>query len=221
MDSIKSWLKNNNFSLIILFIVFWTPVIIFLKIAGEVSEKEPIHADIAVLNWLHSHASPFLNSFFLTFTNIGGLFGIMTISLLLLAYLLYKKQRKDALLLLASVGGATAANLILKGLFHRHRPSLFRSSVVETSFSFPSGHAMASSALVLSVILIFWNTKWRWLVTAVGIFFVLAIGISRPYFGVHYPSDIIAGWCVSTAWVLLVFFISRRLHLHLKTPKTK
>jgi membrane-associated phospholipid phosphatase len=219
MNTIKHWLKNNNFSLIILFVVFWTPVIIFLKIAGEVVEKQPIPFDITILNWLHGHANSFLDTFFMIATNTGGVVGIVIISLLLISYFLYQRQFKSSLLLVASVGGAVIANLILKSLFQRDRPSLFDSSVIEKSFSFPSGHSMASSALVLCVILLFWNTKWRWLVTTLGVLLVLAIGISRLYFGVHYPTDVIAGWCASTAWVLLVFYVSKKLHLRIK-PQT-
>ena len=185
----------------------------FLKLAGEVVEKEPIAFDTTIINWLHSHASPFLDSFFLVFTNIGGVVGIVTITILLSALLVYKKQRRNSLLLLIGVGGAAVANLILKGLFQRDRPSLFDPSVVETGFSFPSGHAMASSALILCVIIIFWNTRWRWLAISLGVFVVFAIGVSRLYLGVHYPSDVIAGWCVSTAWVTLVFFTLKKLRL--------
>ncbi|MEO5949493.1 MAG: phosphatase PAP2 family protein [Candidatus Saccharimonas sp.] len=211
MYTLKHWLKVDNLSLVLLFIVFWVPVIVFLKLAGEVIEKEPIAFDTVIINWLHAHANPFLDSFFLVFTNIGGVIGIVTITILLVTYLLYKKQRRNSLLLVAGVGGAAVANLILKALFQRDRPSLFDPSVVETSFSFPSGHAMASSALILCVILIFWHTKWRWLVTLIGAIVVLAISVSRLYLGVHYPTDIIAGWCASTAWVAIVFFASKKL----------
>jgi len=220
MNNLVRWLKHKNASLIILFIIFWAPFIVFFKIAGEVIEKEPIHFDIVILNWLHNHANLFLDSFFLVFTNIGGVAGIVMITSVLIAYLLYKRQRRNSLLLLAGVGGAATANLILKGLFQRDRPSMFDSSIVETSFSFPSGHAMASSALVLCVILIFWNTKWRWLITGAGICLVLAISVSRLYFGVHYPTDIIAGWCASIAWVLTVFFISNKLSLRFGSQNT-
>ena len=76
--------------------------------------------------------------------------------------------------------------------------------MVEHSSWFPSGHAMASSALALSLIVIFWSTKWRWLVLAGAIFYVVIIALTRLYLGVHYPTDILAGWAVSCAWVAIV-----------------
>ena len=63
---------------------------------------------------------------------------------------------------------------------------------------------MVSSALVVSLIVIAWNTRWRWYVTIAGVIFMSLIGYSRLYLGVHYPTDIIAGWLASTAWVLVV-----------------
>lgn len=200
----------------ILFVFFFIPVILFFQIADEIIEKEPIGFDNAVLLWLNSHSNAFLDIFFLTFTNIGGVIGMIILTLLIVVFLMYKKQRRKALLVLAGVGGATTANLILKALFQRDRPALFDSLVFETTYSFPSGHAMASSALFLSLILISWQTKWRWLMIGIAIFMVLAISISRLYFGVHYPTDIMAGWCASSAWVVLVFFAAKKLGLRLK-----
>ena len=210
MDTPSKRQKLINFRLILLFLVFWTPLIVFFKLAGEIIEEEPIESDIAVLNWLHGHASPLLDQVLLAFTNIGGVIGMTIIMTVLVASLVYKRQFRNATLLFAGVGGTTAANIILKGLFHRSRPSLFSTQVVETSFSFPSGHAMASAAFTLCLVLMTWNTKWRWPVVLLGALYTLAVGISRPYFGVHYPSDILAGWCASVAWVVLVFYVINR-----------
>ncbi|MDF2461379.1 MAG: acid phosphatase, partial [Candidatus Saccharibacteria bacterium] len=109
-----------------------------------------------------------------------------------------------------SVAGAALLNLLLKASFQRDRPDLWESIVTETSYSFPSGHAMASSALAFSVMLVLWETKWRWLAVAVGTIYFVLVGVSRMYLGVHFPSDVVAGWCVSLAWVGIVHRILRR-----------
>jgi undecaprenyl-diphosphatase len=197
--------------LILAFLLFWIPVITFSKLAGEIVENEPIAADTSILQWMHSHATPALDVFFLVVTTIGNVEILLPITLIIVGYLLYKKQRLNALIILFSVGGAAMANLILKLLFHRDRPSFWHSLIVETGYSFPSGHAMLSSALVLAIILITWRTRWRWVIVSLGVIFIALIGLSRIYLGVHYPTDIIAGWSVSFVWVCIVFAVASGL----------
>lgn len=202
--------------LAIAFVLFWAPVVVFLKIAGEILERQPIGSDTTLLKWIHSTATPAFDAFFLFITNLGNVEYILPITSFLILYLLYKKQRLNALIVTFGVGGAAAANFILKHLFHRDRPAFWHSLITETGYSFPSGHAMLSSALILCVIVILWNTKWRIFSIIIGATIVVLIGYSRLYMGVHYPTDIIAGWSVSAAWVGIVFFItkfaSRRYH---------
>lgn len=186
---------------------FWTPVIIFLKLAGEVVEKEQIPFDVAILEMIHTQANTTWDAVFFAITTAGDVASIIAITIILSAYLYYKKRRRDMVILVASVGGAAVANIVLKLLLQRARPSLWHSSVVETTFSFPSGHAMLSSALIFSLVVILWKTRYRWLAIVGGALFVLLVGLSRLYFGVHYPSDIIAGWSVSMAWVVIVAFV--------------
>ena len=198
--------------IILISLVFWVPIIIFLKLAGEVIEKEPLWFDTTILTWFHTHATSFLDFFFTFITNAGGITSVIIISALLCAFLIYKKRYYNAQLLLLGLGGAAAANVVLKALFHRDRPSLWHQSIVETGFSFPSGHAMASAALVTCLVIMLWPTKWRWLTIVLGGIIVILIGSSRLYLGVHYPSDILAGWCVSVAWVLLVRYLLNKWH---------
>lgn len=210
-------LKEHRISLLIaVLVIFWTPVVVLAKIAGEVFEKDPILFDVTILNWLHTHSNGFYDNLFLVITNMGGVAAVVTVTLLLvLYYWFYKKKRRSALMLIFGVGGAAAANLVLKSLFERDRPSLWDPSVVETSFSFPSGHAMASAALAACLVVILWRTRYRWLTIAAGAVLVGLIGLSRLYLGVHYPSDVIAGWCASIAWVVIVAvalrFVSKKL----------
>jgi membrane-associated phospholipid phosphatase len=190
--------------LIVAFILFWTPVIIFAKLAGEIIENEPILLDITILQWIHTQSTPFLDGLFLFFTTIGNVEYILPITVLILAYLVYGRKRQSALMLLFGVGGAAVSNVILKLLFQRDRPSFWQSAITETGYSFPSGHAMISSALILCIIILLWNTKYRLASIITGAIIVILIGVSRLYLGVHYPTDVIAGWSVSLVWVLIV-----------------
>jgi membrane-associated phospholipid phosphatase len=82
-------------------------------------------------------------------------------------------------------------------------------------FSFPSAHAAASLTFAAVVVAIAWPTRWRRLAVAVGATFVFAVGLSRVYLGVHYPSDVLAGWCVASVWTLAVLalwtLVARRI----------
>lgn len=191
----------------IAFILFWAPVIIFLRIAGEIIERQPISLDNTILAWIHSQANPTLNWLFYGLTTIGNVEFILPITILLIAFLLYKKHRRQAMIVFFGVGGAAAANLILKLLFHRDRPAFWQSLITETGYSFPSGHAMLTSALILCVIAILWKTRWRVISIIFGALLILLIGFSRLYLGVHYPTDIIAGWSVSAVWIAIVLLM--------------
>ncbi len=200
--------RRKTIILSIAFVLFWVPVIIFSRLAGEVLEKKPIFLDSSILNWIHAQSSPALDVFFLIITTLGNAEVILPLTLLLTAYLIYKKQRLNAFVLLVSVGGAAAANTIIKALFQRERPTFWQSAITETSYSFPSGHAAISCALLLSVMFIAWRTKWRWLAIIGGGLIIGLIGVSRLYMGVHYPTDVAAGWSVGLAWVLIVTSIA-------------
>ena len=147
VDSIKNIIRNrilNNkpFLLLILFVIFWIPVIFFFKMAGDIIEKTPITGDLPILYFVHSFATPLLDKIFIFITTLGNVEIILPISLTILAYFLYKRQRRNALLLFAGVGGASVANFILKILFQRNRPNFWNLLITETDYSFPSGHAI-------------------------------------------------------------------------------
>lgn len=201
------------------FALFWIPVIIFAKLAGEVVEREPIRADVTIINAIHAGHTAALDNIYLFFTAIGEPVVVAAAGLVLIGYFLYRRRFRAAALIAGGAGGATLANLILKAIFMRSRPSIFTPLVHETSYSFPSGHAMVSSAFVVVCIVLAWKTRFRWFVVVIGGLLTLAIGVSRIYLGVHYPSDVLAGWCVGTVWAVIAgslivnrpFALGRRL----------
>ncbi|PLS80854.1 hypothetical protein CYG49_03755 [Candidatus Saccharibacteria bacterium] len=190
--------------LLLLGILFWVPIIIFSKLSEEVLEREPIAVDIAILQSLRSISNPQLDALFLFITELGGTLFIILAGALLIGALFLNGHKRSALAVLFSVGGAGLINMILKLSFQRVRPDLWTPIIFEKAYSFPSGHAMGSSALALSVIILLWRTKWRYLALIIGSIYVVLIGTSRVYLGVHYPSDVIGGWCISLVWVLIV-----------------
>lgn len=160
--------------------------------------------DQATLLWINQHASSAFDSFFLAVTDLGGVVILAVATLVIVITLLVKKKHPQAILFAVGVGGVSALNVVLKSLFDRPRPDLWDWLITETSFSFPSGHSVASCAFALCVILVLWNTKWRILATSLGALYVLLIGSSRMYLGVHFPTDVLGGWLFAITWVMLV-----------------
>jgi membrane-associated phospholipid phosphatase len=198
-------------------VLFWVPVTIFAKLAVEVREAEPIALDLQWLNLINSHASSFWDTLAVIVTTMGGTPFVVFATLAFALLIWFSHHKRDGLTLLAGVGGVGAINVILKLVFQRARPALWHPLVTEHGYSFPSGHAMGSSALGLCFIVIFWNTRYRYPVAVISSLYIFAVGFSRLYLGVHYPSDVIAGWCISFIWILLVRKIIRAFSTRLNT----
>ncbi len=207
MKIVDVFSKATWWKVLVAFVLFIIPAYVFVELAEEVHEKETLLFDEAVLHGVNQLASPGLNVVMMTLTQLGGLWAVLVITAVLVVLLWRKRMRRMSVLLTFGVGGAGLINLILKSIFQRDRPELWELLVIENSYSFPSGHAMASSALAFSLIVIFWPTRWRWLVVAIMGVYTFAIGLTRLYLGVHYPTDVVAGWIVSAMWVAVVMVV--------------
>lgn len=185
----------------LLFLGVFLPLLLFGHLAEEVWDGGGFGWDQTLLLFFHDHASPALDHVMLVFTRLGGWIAVPILTVASAAILLWRGRRGDALFVGLSVGGAMLINVILKHVFERVRPALWQSIAPESSFSFPSGHAMASMSLAAALVIIVWPTRWRWPALALAVVYVLGVGVSRVYLGVHYPSDIVAGWCGALAWV--------------------
>jgi len=142
-------------------------------------------------------------------SELGNGYFFWTVILAELLTLAYYRRRLEFIGVLVCLGGASFLNFLFKLLFERERPELFR--VVEAAgYSFPSGHAMVSLCVygMLAFLIIRRISRWRWRLVVGGLALVLvvAIGISRVYLGVHYPTDIVAGYAAGAMW--LMFCIS-------------
>lgn len=192
------------------FAVFGICLTLFALLADEVTENETLPYDEAVLQFVRSLASPLLDTVFIFGTEAGGVIGVGLLGVVGAIYLAYKRKWRKVAFLVYALAGATLLNVALKFIFLRDRPDLWEHLVVEDSYSFPSGHAMASSALAATAAILGWNTKFRVPIIISAIFFAAFIGFSRLYLGVHYPTDILAGWLVSIAWVCTVYYFMRK-----------
>ncbi len=200
--SVGHWLHVHRWRLLVLFLGVLIPLAVFAVLAEDVWEQARFRWDAPILLFVHGYATPTRDAIMLFFTRIGYLYGVVPLDIALLVGFLVSRRRGDALFFGLSVGGSAVLNVVVKHLFGRPRPALWPSPAPETTFSFPSGHAMGSMALVTALVVLTWSTRWRWLVVIVGSLFVFLVSLSRVYLGVHYPSDILAGWTASLAWVV-------------------
>lgn len=176
----------------------------FAYIAREVTEGETLPRDQNILLFINSISSPAMDQSMLLVTTLGSPTAVVIAASVVAAAYLRARRWRAFTLILASIVGAGLLESVLKMVFARQRPELWGLLVHEPTYSFPSGHAAMSMALVAALVLIAWQTKWRWYVICGGTVFTLLVGFSRMYLGVHYPTDVLAGWVVAIGWVFVV-----------------
>lgn len=173
-------------------------LILFGLMAEDVVEGDLIGFDRPLLIWLHSGSSAWLDSAMRIITTLGSVWTVVPV--LMLAMLAYRRDRPAMLYLLAANAGSALLNLAAKHGFERIRPTYWTPLVHETSYSFPSGHAMQTMALVTSLWLVRRHIARPWPMLVLGGCYVFLVGTSRLYLGVHYPSDVLGGWCAAVIW---------------------
>jgi undecaprenyl-diphosphatase len=201
MQASKSWIIRHFGTLSMLFAGVLLPLWLLGSVAEDVVEKEPFSFDHPILMFVHSHATPLFDKLMYFFTTAGSALVLVPFDIAVFILLMRRGKRAPATFWAVSVVGAALINFLAKQAFGRVRPELWISAVRETTYSFPSGHAMSSMAVATALTLLLWKTRWRWIALAGGAVFVFMVGLSRVYWGVHYPSDILAGWAASLAWV--------------------
>ena len=198
------FLGKHGWRIALAFVGILLPLLFFASLVDELREGTGFFFDMPIQVALHKLATPGVDAFFVALSKLGYQWGVVPVDALLLCLLVWKRRYRDGLFFGLSVIGSLVLNMAAKNHFARGRPGLWASIAPEMSFSFPSGHAMASVTLGVAVILLAWNSRWRWWVFAASALFVVLVGMSRVYLGVHFPSDILAGWTAGTAWVFLM-----------------
>lgn len=203
------FLQRHGWRLVLVFVGLLLPMWGFAELADEVLEGEPFAFDEPILLFARGMASVELDQLFLLASKLGYEWGVVPVDIVLVIGLALARRHREGLFAGVALGGSALLNIATKQAFARDRPALWTSLAPEHSFSFPSGHAMGSMTLATAVVLLCWHTRWRWPVLAAMSGFVLLVGLSRVYLGVHYPSDILAGWTAALAWTAATWLLIR------------
>jgi undecaprenyl-diphosphatase len=194
----------------------------FIRIASEMSEGDTQAFDRWLLQWLRNPADlatpigpAWVHKAMVDVTALGGFTILTLITVVAVGYLVAARKQATALFLAAAVVGGSIASTLLKLEFARPRPDIVAHLVSVDSTSFPSGHAMNSAITYLTLGALLAraekNRSLRIYLMSVAVALTLVIGFSRVYLGVHWPSDVLAGWCVGAAWAVLCSLVARAL----------
>lgn len=190
----------------------------FISLSTDLMEKKPFLFDQKVIDTVIFYSSPEMDGFMLFMTELGSTFMIGLLLVISMIWLFAKRKNIWGMLFyLITVAGGGLLNLLLKSFFERERPNINRIIEVD-GFSFPSGHSMGSMTYYgfLGYLVIRSKrkplSKLGW-----GILFclvILFIGISRIYLGVHYPSDVLAGYIAGSVWLVLCISLLEIVYLY-------
>jgi len=205
---------------LVVLLVMCAACLAFLKLADEVREGETQRVDERVLRSLRTPADaavPIGPAWLLPaardLTALGSVEVLLLVVLAVAGFLVLAHRWRHLALVLGASGGGVLLLVLLKRIFDRPRPTVVPPLMLETSPSFPSGHAMMSAViyLTLGTLVAQLCPRWRERIYVVTVAAVLAVivGLTRVYLGVHYPSDVLAGWSVGLAWALISALLAR------------
>jgi len=195
---------------------------VFVEILDEVQEGDTQRFDEWALVQLRQRDDPaqpigprWLHEVGRDITGLGGVAVLSLVTFAVAGYLHLRKKRAAMLLVLVATLGGLLLSTGLKRVIHRDRPDIVpHLSMVYTS-SFPSGHSMLSASVYLTLGALLARLEQgrviKIYVLGVAMILTLLVGVSRVYMGVHYPTDVLAGWTAGLVWALICWFVARQL----------
>ncbi len=181
---------------------------VFGALAEELLDGET-HTDQRLADWLHENASDRLTDFFRVVTWFGNFATLLAVTVFAVAVFWRRGERRDAVFVGLALVGAQVLSNAMKLVFRRERPFFSDPLASERTYSFPSGHALVSLAVYGSIALVLAKRlpthRQRVALISGAAVLVLAIGVSRLYLGVHFLSDVLAGYAAGAAWLGLLY----------------
>lgn len=191
---------------------------VFIEISEDIHHSSPHDFDHSILLAMRESGNPSdpigsskIEEMGRDLTALGGFTILTGLTLVSIGVALIQRRPKIAFMIAVSITSGTFLTSIIKKGFDRPRPDLVPHGVVVTNASFPSGHAMMSAIVYLTLGLLLARTQpspaLRIYFIVISVILTLLVGISRIYLGVHWPTDVLAGWTLGAAWALLCWVI--------------
>jgi membrane-associated phospholipid phosphatase len=208
VQSVERSTSEQRRDLIAGFVAAVAALVLFGWLAGQVWGHDTIRFDAAIRNGLHALASPALTYAFLGISWLGSSVFLLPFGAVVVWRLAARGRRRAAMLFVVAAVGGEALDATLKLAFHRPRPEVFFRLAQPATYSFPSGHAMVSACFFGALAAILTarepSRAVRAAIWAGAAALSLAIGVSRIYLGMHYPSDVAGGYAAAVIWVMAV-----------------
>ena len=216
------WLRSQDLLVLILMLVVVAGLWGFVELADEVVEGDTRAVDEWLLRAMRTPgdlADPigpvWLEGAVRDVTSLGGAAVLVMVTLAVLGFVALQRQYHGLGLVVAAVAGGVLINVLLKHLFDRPRPELVPKLMRAESASFPSGHSLLSAVvyLTLGALLsrLVHRKRARVYIITMALSLSFIVGLSRIYLGVHYPTDVLAGWTVGLVWAVLCWLVADHL----------
>lgn len=222
LKRLKTWHRPEGWNEVVVVLgvlTFCLAAWVFIELADDAPEGDYLETERVVMEWFRHDGTGepvgphWLPDAVRDATALGSAIVLILLALLIVGYLCITRRFAAALLVVIATAGGEALNTILKGAFERPRPELISHLVEVKTSSFPSGHSMAGSIFYLTMGALLARTARRrrekMYLMGAAILLTVITGVSRVYLGVHYPTDVLAGWSAGTAWAILCWFVAR------------
>jgi undecaprenyl-diphosphatase len=219
--SLLTWIGTREARTLVALLIVAGAAWTFAELADEVIEGETRAVDERLLLALRTSADPsdplgppWAEDIARDVTGLGGVGTLTLITAAAAGFLVLQRKRHLAVYLVAAVATGTLLGLALKWGFDRPRPDLVAHGQVLYTSSFPSGHSLISAVVYLTLGALLasgqTNLAIRTYLIALAAFLAVIVGLSRVYLGVHWPTDVLAGWTAGAAWALLCWVVAVR-----------
>jgi undecaprenyl-diphosphatase len=217
-----AWLGGHEFAVLVGLLVICGGIWVFIELAQAATGDTPPAFDVWLLKSLRRPDDPALSigpawlaESMRDITALGGVTVLSLVTAAVVGFLLLARKFSAMAFVLVATGAGFLITVLLKALYERPRPEVVPHLAEVYTSSFPSGHSMMSAVVYLTLGTLLTRLvstpQLKFYFLSVALILTGLVGISRVYLGVHYPTDVLAGWCGGLAWASLCSLVARRL----------